>query len=115
MAWFFKQTSISGYDSHEPTSSEINVKAWRREHRKVLYRRGHWSPVTALRAGRQAGFVGQITVEHTTSDLNGKGRGGIDKRFTVDETETVIMSIPEDENAAWSAQDEADVWESESA
>lgn len=112
MGWYSKSTSIRGYDTLDPGPEPGMARLeWGNTHRRLLHRRGHWTPDTCLRAARKAGVVGDVTVEHQTSDLNGKGRGGIDRRFVVNEAGVTEVSIPADENKAWSDMQSADVWE----
>jgi hypothetical protein len=116
VAWYSKSTSIYGYDTTElgPHPGEARI-AWAKVHARHLFRSGHWSPDASLRAARKAGIVTAARVEHTTSDLNGKGYGGIDRRFVVSEAGVIDMPVSQQENAEWAAQQSADVWESDHA
>jgi hypothetical protein len=46
---------------------------------------GHWNIHSAIKRARMSKIVGKIVVEHCVSDRSGKGRGGHDGRWVVDE------------------------------
>ena len=112
MAWYSKSTFIRGYDTSDPGPAPgLERLAWAEAHSRLFHRSGHWSPPACLRAARAAGVIGDVTVDHRTSDLNGKGGGGIDRRFIVTESSVTEADIPKEENLAWSDMQSAGVWE----
>jgi hypothetical protein len=112
MSSFSSITVISGYDTLDPGPPVgLERLKWSKIHHRMLHKRGHWTSDASLRAARKAGVVGDVKVEHQTLDLNGKGRGGIDRRFSVNEAGVTGVKIPADENKAWSDMQTADVWE----
>lgn len=112
MGWYLKMTSIRGYDTRdEPPAPGEERSLWAASHGRLLHRRGHWSPAACLRLGRKNGIVTDIQVEHTTSDLNGKGYGGIDRRFSVNETEVVEHAVSLAQNDAFAQSDLDSVWD----
>ena len=116
---YIKSTNIRGTTSHpkpvlNDTGRNEDYEVWSKEmdkHSKFSSRNGHWKPASALAAAQIMGVISDVTVEHHVSDTNGKGRGGIDRRFTVSQA-GVVTEIPlstiEHEDAANQDKDNVD-------
>ncbi len=64
---YHKMTSISGYK--QDGSYYITIRP------------GHWKPSSIERLVAKSGLVRDISADHSTADMSGKGRGGYDRRF----------------------------------
>ena len=115
---YHKMTSISGHKAGyvAPTApARTNERFLQTEkNRPFVYievRSGHWSPVKAAELARRAGAVGQVSIEWTTADTNGKGYGGIDQRFVVDGDAVTEIKVSPRQSQDWADQQSADVWD----
>lgn len=116
---YHKMTSISGHKAGyvAPTAPPMTNERFAQvdANRPFVYidvRSGHWTPIKAAELARRHGVVGQIGVEWTTADMNGKGYGGIDRRFSVEENNTVTeIAVSARENQEWAEQQSDDVWD----
>lgn len=113
MSWYLKLTSISGYDTTDPGPPPgLERFNWGREHRVAESRRGHMKPEACRALAKRKGIVSTIEVTWSTSDLNGKGTGGLDRRFTISpEGEVTEIEITAEENLAWAQMDANDAHE----
>ena len=87
---YHKMTTISGHKAGyvEPTAPLLSNERWaeieaNRPYTVHVTLHGHWKEQSARNYGRRLGIIGTICVRHSTADLSGKGRGGLDRDFTV--------------------------------
>jgi hypothetical protein len=111
---YLKTTSISGRDTDRDSPERaptLERLEWFENHHVLLHRLGHRSPETALRAARHAGAIGSVEVTHKTLDLNGRGYGGIDRRFSVSESGVTEIHVSFEEDADEAEMQTDDYWE----
>ncbi len=94
---YHKMTCISGRDSAGAYKNAVFS--------------GHWNPNSAARVATRMKIVGPIGVTHSTGDLSGKGRGGCDRKFTVENDVAVPVPLSAYERGYDDADDVNDAWD----
>lgn len=110
---YVKLTSVSGYDTtaSRPKGDYESVKAFADKHWRNFQLRGHWDPRKALAYARRHGVQGNVKIEHTTSDPNGKGYGSIDARFVGSDDGCREVTVSTEESDQFAEQQSAEIWE----
>ena len=113
---YIKNSTIHGHKAdYKPIVGDMDDRYAQIEANRpyvvTTVRPGHWKPESALALGRKLGIVGPVEVTYSTADMSGKGRGGYDKKFTVDENGVTDVPLSDYERYYDDADDINDLYD----